>query len=266
MPTKAKRGGSTVVLITGGASGVGRAIARSFMADKASVHVFDASAEHIDQFLRDYPGATASRCDVGDPGQVEAGFADLRSTYNGLDVLINNAGIAGPSAAVENVMVDDWKRCIDVNLSGVFYVTRLAVPLLKQRDGGAIINLASNAGIMGCPNRSPYAASKWAMVGLTKTWAMELGAHNIRVNVVCPTSVEGERIDRVIASDAAARGLSEDEIRDVYQRQSSMRTFVTADDVANMVTFLASDKAARISGQAIAVDGHTETLSNWLDH
>jgi NAD(P)-dependent dehydrogenase (short-subunit alcohol dehydrogenase family) len=216
--------------------------------------------------MKDHPTATATHCDVGDPDQVESAFDDLKSRHGALHVLVNNAGISGPNASVEEVGVDDWNRCIEVNLSGVFYVTRHAVPLLKHQDRGSIINIASNAGLFGCPHRSPYAASKWGIIGLTKTWAMELGPHNIRVNAVCPTSVEGERIDAVIERDAANRGLKAQEIRDVYQRQSSMRTFVTAEDVANMVVFLASDKAARISGQAIAVDGHTETLSNWLDH
>lgn len=256
----------TVVLVTGGASGVGRAIARAFIAGQASVHVFDASEDHIQTFLGENPAATATLCDVGDPDQVAAAFDELKSKHGALHVLINNAGIAGPSASAEDISIDDWNRCIDVNLGGVFFITRQAIPLLKIQNGGAIINIASNAGLFGCPHRTPYAASKWGMIGLTKTWAMELGPHNIRVNAVCPTSVEGERIDAVIERDAANRGLSANEIRDVYQRQSSMRTFVTADDVANMVIFLASDKAARISGQAIAVDGHTETLSNWLDH
>lgn len=257
---------NNVVLVTGGASGVGRAIAESFIAADAAVHVFDASEVHISAFVGDHPTATATLCDVGDPDQVAAAFEDLTSKHGGLQVLVNNAGIAGPAGAAEDIDIDEWSRCIEVNLSGVFYVTRQAIPLLKQQKGGVIVNLASNAGLFGCPHRSPYVASKWGMIGLTKTWAMELGPHNIRVNAVCPTSVEGARIDGVIERDAAKRGLTSDEIRDVYQRQSSMRTFVTADDVANMVVFLASDKAARISGQSIAVDGNTETLSNWLDH
>jgi NAD(P)-dependent dehydrogenase (short-subunit alcohol dehydrogenase family) len=256
----------TVVLVTGGASGVGGVIARSFIENDASVHICDASEERINEFLGNHPTATATLCDVGDPDQVMSAFEDLKSRHDALHVLVNNAGIAGPNASAEEISVDDWNRCIEVNLSGAFFTTRQAIPLLKAQKGGAIINVASNAGLFGCPHRSPYAASKWGMIGLTKTWAMELGPHNIRVNAVCPTSVEGERIDGVIERDAARRGLSAAEIRDVYQRQSSMRTFVTAEDVANMVVFLASDKAARISGQAIAIDGHTETLSNWLDH
>ncbi len=259
-------GGNGVVLVTGGASGVGQAIAESFITKGASVHIFDASQDHIDHFLDTNPIASASLCDVGRPDQVDAAFDEFSSRYDRLDVLVNNAGIAGPAGAAEDLDVGSWDECISVNLSGAFYVTRRAIPLLKEQSKAVIINLASNAGLFGCPHRSPYVASKWGLIGLTKTWAMELGPHNIRVNAVCPTSVEGDRINTVIEQDAARRGLKPEEIRSVYQRQSSMRTFVSAEDVADMVAFLASDNAGRISGQAIAVDGHTETLSNWLDH
>lgn len=255
-----------VVLVSGGASGVGRGIAEAFLAGGAGVHVFDASPAHIESFLADHPGAGATVCDVGVREQVDAAFDEFADCHDRLHVLVNNAGIAGPSGPVECLDGGEWDRCIDVNLNGVFYVTRLAIPRLVGRGEGVIINLASNAGLFPCPHRSPYVASKWAMIGLTKTWAMELGPHGIRVNAICPTSVEGERIENVIRADAEKRGLSAAEIRDVYQRQSSMRTFVTAEDVANMAVFLASANARHISGQAIAVDGHTETLANWLDH
>jgi NAD(P)-dependent dehydrogenase (short-subunit alcohol dehydrogenase family) len=139
------------------------------------------------------------------------------------------------------------------------------VPLLKAAGGGSIVNIASNAALFGFPLRSPYTAAKWAMIGLTKTWAMELGVHGIRVNAICPGSVNGPRIDGVIERDARERGMTAQAIRDVYQRQSSMRVFVEADDVARTAQFLASEAGRFISGQAIAVDGHTEGLSNWLD-
>ena len=255
-----------VVLISGGAAGIGRHIAGDFLENGAAVHVCDSSAENIESFLDSHPGASATQADVADAESVDRVFADLEELHGGLNILINNAGIAGPTAAVEDVTVDDWDHCISVNLSGVFYMTRRAVPLLKQRRGSSIINMSSVAGLFGCPLRTPYAAGKWAMIGLTKTWAMELGPHQIRVNAICPASVAGERIDGVIERDAAERGVSTDEIRDVYQRQSSMRSFVTAQDVTDMVMFLASDRAGRISGQAISVDGNTETLANWLDH
>jgi NAD(P)-dependent dehydrogenase (short-subunit alcohol dehydrogenase family) len=256
---------NNIVLISGGAAGIGRYIAEAFLDDGAKVHVCDSSSANIRSFLDANPGATATQADISDAKSVDQVFADLESVHAGLDILINNAGIAGPTALAENVAVEDWDGCIAVNLSGTFYMTRRAIPLLKQRGSGSIINIASVAGTFPCPLRSPYVASKWAMIGLTKTWAMELGPHNIRVNAICPTSVSGERIEGVIERDAEKRGLSANQIRDVYQRQSSMRTFVTPQDVTDMVVFLASDRAGKISGQAIGVDGNTEGLANWLD-
>lgn len=254
-----------MILISGGAAGIGRAIAESFLSAGAKVHVCDSSAENLDAFLAANTGATATLADISNPVNVDQVFSDLRDRGNGLDILINNAGIAGPTAGVEDVSIEDWDRCIAVDLNGLFYMTRQAVPMLKQNQGGSIINIASGAALFGCPLRSPYVASKWAVIGLTKTWAMELGPDNIRVNAICPGSVAGERIDAVIERDATERGLSTDEIRDVYLRQSSMRTFVSPEDVASTALFLATDTGAKISGQSIAVDGHTESLSNWLD-
>ena len=248
-------------VVTGGASGIGRAVAASLIDDGIAVHVLDASTRYIDRFLANFPGASAERCDIADANAV----ADAFKSVSALDILVNNAGVAGPAGRVETLDIDGWRQCVNVNLNGAFYVTRQAIPLLKESGAGVIINIASNAGLMGCPDRSPYAATKWAMIGLTRTWAMELGPDSIRVNAVCPTSVEGERIEGVIGRDAERLGKTCAEIRDIYQRQSSMRTFVTVDDVAGMVSFLASDKARRISGQVIAVDGHTETLAVGLD-
>ncbi len=256
---------NTSVLITAGASGIGRAMAESFMEKGASVHIADISQTAIDECLLTNPSMTASLCDVSDQDQVSHLFEDIKASYSRLNILINNAGIAGPTAAVEDIEIADWQQTLDIDLTGTFLITRLAVPLLKQAGGGSIINLSSSAGLFGCPLRSPYVASKWAIVGLTKTWAMELGPYNIRVNAICPGSVAGPRIDGVIARDAAGRGVSEDEIRDVYQRQSSMRNFVNTGDVANMAVYLASELGAMVSGQALGVDGHTETLSNWFD-
>ena len=253
------------VLISGAASGIGRSIAEAFIAAGAQVHICDASSDRIAEFLDANPGATATLADVSDTADVDRVFADFSEKYDELDILINNAGISGPSAAVEDVPTDAWDQCIAVNLSGSFYMTNRAVPLLKQAGGGSIINMSSSAGLFGTPMRSPYAASKWGLIGLTKTWAMELGPHKIRVNAVCPGCVSGPRIDGVIERDAKERGVSPVEIRDVYQRQSSMRTFVSPEEIADTVLFLASEKAGKISGQAMSVDGHTETLANWLD-
>ena len=253
-----------VVLISGGAAGIGRTIASAFLDNGAAVHVLDASEQHIDEFLAAYPAAIATLANIADPAEVDTVFAELRSHYGRLTVLVNNAGVAGPTAPVEDIPIEEWAQCINVDLNGFFYVTRRAVPLLKEQPGSSIINIASTAALHGYPLRSAYAASKWAQIGLTKTWAMELGPYGIRVNAISPGSVEGARIDAVIERDAKARGLSVDEVRDVYLRQTSMRTFISAEDVARMAVFLASDGAARVSGQVIAVDGYTESLSNWL--
>tara|TARA_B110000196_G_scaffold119400_1_gene103674 strand:+ start:311 stop:1087 length:777 start_codon:yes stop_codon:yes gene_type:complete len=253
------------ILISGAASGIGRNIAEAFIAEGAQVHICDASAAAIAEFLEANPNATATLADVSNTGDVDKVFADFDEKHDQLNILINNAGISGPSAAVEDVARDAWDQCLAVNLSGAFYMTNRAVPLLKQAGGGSIINISSSAGLFGTPMRSPYAASKWGLIGLTKTWAMELGPHNIRVNAVCPGCVSGPRIDGVIERDAEERGVSPQEIRDVYQRQSSMRTFVSAEEIADTVLFLASEKAGKVSGQAMSVDGHTETLANWLD-
>lgn len=254
----------TVVLITAGASGIGRCIAESYLQQGCSVHICDIAQPVIDEFLLANPTATASKTDISDPAQVEQLFNDFSGLYSKLDILVNNAGIAGPTAAVEEIDIDAWNATINVDLNGQFYVTRQAVPLIRKAGGGSIINIASNAALFGFPLRSPYTAAKWAMVGLTKTWAMELGPEKIRVNALCPGSVNGPRIEGVIERDAAERDMSSDDIRNIYQRQSSLRLFVDAQDVANMALFLSSTAGATISGQAIGIDGHTEGLSNWL--
>jgi NAD(P)-dependent dehydrogenase (short-subunit alcohol dehydrogenase family) len=238
--------GARVALVTAGASGIGRAIAENLSRAGIAVHV------------------TASHADVSRTDQVDQLFAELARHHPRLDILVNNAGISGPTAAVEDIDPADWDRTIAVDLSGAFYVTRRAVPLLRQARG-SIVNIASNAALFGVPLRSPYAAAKWALIGLTRTWAMELGPAGVRVNAICPGSVKGARIDGVIERDAAQRGMPAQAIREVYLRQSSMRVFAEAGDIAAMVAFLCSDAGKIISGQSIAIDGHTENLSNWLD-
>ena len=256
---------TATVLISGAASGIGSKIAEAFLGQGANVHICDSSAEMIADFVAANPTATATQADVSSVADVDRVFADLNQHHGALNTLINNAGIAGPVASVDNIETADWDECVAVDLSSAFYMTRHAVPMLKAAGGGAIINVASTAGLMGVPMRSPYAASKWGLIGLTKTWAMELGPEKIRVNAVCPGCVSGPRIEGVIDRDAKKRGVSPEEIRNIYLRQSSMRNFVSPEEIADTVLFLASDKASQISGQALAIDGHTETLANWLD-
>jgi NAD(P)-dependent dehydrogenase (short-subunit alcohol dehydrogenase family) len=267
MPVKFENASVTdqVVLVTAGASGIGRTIAEKFLAQGCSVHVCDIDQAAIDHFISANPGASASLADVSSEEQVDTLFSDIRRLYDRLDILVNNAGIAGPTAALEDIQTDQWARTIDINLSGPFYVCRLAIPMMKQCESGSIINISSTAALFGCPMRAPYSASKWAVIGLTKTLAMELGDWGIRVNAICPGSVEGPRIERVIERDAQLRGKTVDEIRQAYQNKTSLRRFVSADEVANMALFLASDLCAGISGQAMSVDGHTESMSNAMD-
>ena len=254
-----------VILVTAGADGIGRVIAETFLAAGANVHICDINPEKVAEFVASREGITGSVADVANAEAVSAMFDDLKSHHGRLDVLVNNAGIAGPTSAVEDIDIETWDHTIAVDINGQFYCTKHAVPLLKESSSGSIINLSSNAGLFGFPLRSPYAASKWALIGLTKTWAMELGPHGIRVNALCPGSVKGSRIEGVIERDAAERGVSVDHIRKVYSAQSSLRLFVEPEDVAQMALFLCSPCGANISGQAIGIDGHTESLSNSLD-
>jgi len=252
-----------VALVTAGGQGIGRAIAVCLSQHGFDVHICDIDQQSVDAF-NDECHISATLADAANPEDVERVFSDLMQRYARLDVLVNNVGVAGPTAPVEDIEVSDWQRTIDVDLNSAFYATRLAVPRLR-RNGGCIINMASNAAMFGFPLRSPYTAAKWALIGLTKTWAMELGKDNIRVNALCPGSVEGKRINDVIARDAQERRMEESELRSVYQRQSSMRAFIDAQDIAETVRFLCSPAARHISGQAIGIDGHTEGLTNWLD-
>jgi NAD(P)-dependent dehydrogenase (short-subunit alcohol dehydrogenase family) len=253
-----------VVLVTAGASGIGRVISESFLDHGCHVHICDIDRTAIDSFLSENPGASATVADVSDIKMVKLLFDDLKERYEHLDVLVNNAGIAGPTAAVEDLEPEAWERTLAVNLNGPYYCARLAIPLLRKAGGGAIINIASNAALMGCPNRAPYVASKWAVIGLTKTLAMELGDDQIRTNAICPGSVEGPRIDGVIKRDAENCGKAPAEIRNLYTRQSSLRRLIHPQEVAHMAVFLASDLGKGISGQTLSIDGHTESLSSAL--
>ncbi len=254
-----------VALITAGAAGIGRAMAEAFISQGRRVHVCDIDQGAIDAFLQANPEASATLADVADVAQVDQVFAELADRHGRLDVLVNNAGIAGPTAHVEDIETTDWDQTIAVNLNGQFYCARRSVPMLKAVRGGSIINMSSSVAFSGCPMRAAYTAAKWAVIGFTKTLAMELGPDGIRVNAICPGSVEGPRIDAVIERDAQRRGIAAEEIRDLYLRQSSLRSFISAEDVANLAVFLASDAGAKISGQALGLDGHTESLANWLD-
>jgi NAD(P)-dependent dehydrogenase (short-subunit alcohol dehydrogenase family) len=247
------------VLITAGAGGIGRVMAQTFADAGAKVHICDVVQTAIEETVNALR-VTATVCDVSDRRQVERLFADARKHLGGLDVLVNNAGIAGPTGKVEEIAVEDWERCIAVDLNGMFYCTRLAVPMLKAAGGGSIVNLSSAAGRLGFPFRTPYAAAKWGVVGFTKSLSMELGTDNIRVNAIQPGVVEGERIDRVIAAKAKALGIGFEEQKQRSLEKVSMRTMVSPQDIANMALFLASEAGRHVTGQAISVCAGVEML------
>ena len=248
------------VLVTAGASGIGLAIAREFVREGARVHVCDVDARALAALAVSDTAVSQSPCDVSDEVSVRRLFDDLVARHRGLDVLVNNAGIAGPTARCEDMALADWERTLAVNLTGQFLCARLAIPHLRASRNASIINLSSAAGRFGFPLRTPYAASKWAVIGFTKSLSIELGGDGIRVNAICPGSVAGARIDSVFANKAAARGVSMETVRDEALAKTSLGKLIAPEDIARMIVFLASPAGANISGQAIGVDADVQSL------
>jgi len=250
------------VLITAGAAGIGRVMAERFQAEAARVAVCDVDAGAVADMQAANPGILARVADVTEEGAVDAFFDEVLAAFGGLDVVAANAGIGGPAGAIEDLTLGGWKDTLAVNLDGAFLTCRRAAPVLKAQGAGLLLLTSSTAGLFGYPYRAPYAVAKWGIIGLMKTLAMELGPSGVRVNALCPGAVSGPRMDRVVANEARARGVGEDEIRQLYVKGVSMKTWVEADDIADMALFLASDMGRRVSGQAMAVDGHTETIGD----
>jgi NAD(P)-dependent dehydrogenase (short-subunit alcohol dehydrogenase family) len=243
------------VLVTAGASGIGLAIARAFHAAGARVYICDIDDSGLARAMGELAGLLTRRCDVGDRTEVAAMVADAAQRLGGLDVLVNNAGIGGPTSSVQELDPAQWDAVIRVNLTGTFDVTRNAIPHLIQSASGVVINMSSAAGRFGYPNRSAYAATKWALVGFTKTLSMELGEHGIRVNAIAPGPVAGERADRVFQGRAALSGRSPEEEMRIGLASLSIRKLVDPADIAQLAVFLASDAAKSISGQVVPIDG-----------
>lgn len=243
------------VVITAGASGIGYAMAEAFAGHGAQVWVTDIDREALARVPENW---RRSVVDAANEAQMKDLFDQISNDWSGIDVLCANAGVAGPTDLVEDIILEDWKSCVSVNLEGAFLAAKYATPMMKAQGSGVITLTSSTAGLYGYPNRAPYAAAKWAIIGLMKTLAMELGPFGVRANAICPGAVEGPRMEGVLEREAAAKGMTRDQVYDGYAMGTSMRSFVTAKDVANMAQFLGSDAARLVSGQVIAVDGHTE--------
>ena len=248
------------VLVTAGAAGIGRAVVQALAAAGARVHLCDVDEAALGEVAVALPSVSHTKADVSDESDVDRLFVDLQASLGGLDVLVNNAGIAGPTAAIEEIDPADWRRCLEVDLTGQFLCARRAVPLLKAAGGGAIINMSSSAGRLGYAFRTPYSAAKWGVIGLTQSLAKELGPHGISVNAILPGVVQGPRIERVIAARAEQLGLTYEVMERQYLDRVSLRRMVTADEIAAMVVFLVSPPGRSVSGQSLGVCGNVETL------
>lgn len=248
------------IAVTAGASGIGRAIARALAAQGARVAICDVDRAALDRAADDLGAEAAEIADVSDEAQVQAFFARIGDRMGGLDGLVNNAGIAGPTGGVEEIAPADWRRCLDVCLTGQFLCAHFAVPMLKAAGGGAMVNISSAAGRFGYAYRTPYASAKWGIIGLTQSLAKELGPSNIRVNAILPGIIEGPRMEGVIAARAAQVGVSHEDMKAEYLGRISLRRMTPPEDVADMAAFLMSEAGRNLSGQSFPVDGNVESL------
>lgn len=247
------------VMVTAGCGGIGAVIARSFSERGHRVHTCDISADAVERTTADQPDITASLVDLSDPDALAGWCTAAIGDMGGVDVLVNNAGIAGPTADVEDISLDEWRGCMAIDLDSHFLTARSVIPVMKEQRSGSIINMSSTAGQVGYGRRTPYAAAKWAVIGLTKSIAIEVGPFDVTANAICPGSVRGVRMQQVIDAEADTRGVSADDVEREYTSSQSIARFVDPKEIADLCLFLASPAARMISGQAIAVDGHTET-------
>ena len=249
------RGG---VLITGGADGVGKAVAEAFLAKGRQVHVCDFNAAALEKLLAEHPALHGTCADVGNSRDVKEIFKSANAWMGGVDVLVNNVGVAGPCVPVDEISDADWATTISANLSGAFYCIREAAPFMKSARSGAIINISTASTRTGMKNRLPYIASKTGLEGMTRSLARELGPFGVRVNAVLPGMVNGRRVQTLLerASQASSRSL--DSIKAEALQFVSMRSDVEPEEVAEMIVFLGSDEARKVTGQLIGVCGNLE--------
>ena len=251
------------IVISAGASGIGWAIAKACVLKGASIYLCDIDRKALNKVKR-HPlynkRIFVSEIDASNEIEVIDFFKLIKKKFKKIDSLINNVGVAGPTGTIEKLESNEWENTLHVNVNSHFYFNKQAIPLLKKTKKSSIINISSGAGIMGFPLRSPYAASKWAVVGMTKTLAMELGKFKIRVNAICPGTIKGDRMKRVIRDKAKFMKISSKKIENEFVSMASMNCWIYEDDIGKTCAFLISDAAERISGQIIGVDGNALRL------
>ena len=249
------------IIVSAGGSGIGLAIVQGFLAEGAKVATCDISPELVSQLRQNYPGVYCKEVDVADAQAVQKFTQSAIGQLGGLDCLVNNAGIAGPTSPIEEIQQTDWERCLSVCLSSQYFFTKAAVSSLRKSKNSSIVNLSSAAGKCGFAFRTPYSTAKWGVIGLTKSLSIELGPDQIRVNAILPGLVSGERQQLVLTAKAEKRGVPYEEIEQEAFSYTSIKSYVTPQDIANQVLYLAAEKGKLISGQAISVDGDTRMLA-----
>ena len=246
------------IIVTAGASGIGLAIAQKFLVQGAQVFICDVTKETLQKTLLGNPGMQGDLADVGNPEQVEAFFNRAMTAMGGIDVLVNNAGIGGPREKIEDINYADWDDCIRINLSGMFYCAKQVIPFMKENGSGCILNISTTSAKTGLPNRLPYVASKVGVLGLSYNLARELGPFGIRCNAILPGMIDNPRGQKLVELKANERGVSLEQQEQESLRYKSMRTRIKPSEIGDMAVFLASDLAAHITAQEIAVDGNSE--------
>ena len=250
-------------IISAGASGIGFATAKICLSKGAFVYLCDINNKSLKK-VKKHPlnnkRLFAYEYDASNEQDVSIFFDKIKKKTKKIDALINNVGVAGPTGTIEKLNSDDWEKTLKINVISHFYFTKLAIPMLKKNKGGSIINISSGAGIMGFPLRSPYAASKWAVIGVTKTLAMELGKFKIRVNAICPGTIKGDRMVRVIKDKARFLKIPKKKVEKEFISMASMNCWIYEEDIGKVCSFLISNDGERISGQTIPIDGNATRL------